>query len=254
MDINLRDRVALVTGGGRGIGRAIALSLAKAGASVAVNYRRDKDSAAEVIAAIAKLDRKAKSYCASVEDLADDARMVADVVRDFGHIDILVNNAGIASRGHTVADTDPEEMERVIRVHAIAPYYLSKLALPHMRKRARGDIVMISSIATLKNSANGAPYNMAKAAMEALALTLAKEERGHNIRTNIVAPSLTVTEMGSRLAKATSGISDIAQLNAKSPFGRVSVPDDVASVVTFLVSEASAYVNGQKINIDGGGT
>jgi NAD(P)-dependent dehydrogenase (short-subunit alcohol dehydrogenase family) len=112
---------------------------------------------------------------------------------------------------------------------------------------------MISSVATLGMGARGAPYNMGKAAMEALALTLAKEEREHGIRTNIVAPSLTVTEMGKRLTKATTGIEDIHQLDARSPFGRVSTPEDVAAAVTWLVSSANPYANGQKININGGG-
>ena len=122
-----------------------------------------------------------------------------------------------------------------------------------MRQRPRGDIIMISSVATLGNGANGAPYNMGKAAMEALAYTLAKEERAHGIRTNIVAPSLTVTEMGARLSKATRGVSDIHELDASSPFGRVSTPEDVAAVVTFLVSSANPYVSGQKINVNGAG-
>jgi NAD(P)-dependent dehydrogenase (short-subunit alcohol dehydrogenase family) len=179
--------------------------------------------------------------------------MVDQVVADFGHIDILVNNAGIASRGHSVADTDPAEMERVVRVHAFGPHYLSKLVVPHMRGRGRGDIIMISSVATLFHAANGGPYNMGKAAMEALALTLAKEERAHGIRTNIVSPSLTVTDMGKRLTRATRGLDDIHDLDANSPFGRVSTPEDVAAVVTFLVSSANPYANGQKINVNGGG-
>lgn len=253
MDVSLKGRVALVTGGGRGIGRAIALSLAEAGADVAVNYRRDEDAAKEVVAEIAKLGRKARAYQASVEDFAAVAAMVEAVARDFGAIGILVNNAGIASRGQSVIDTDPAELERVVRVHALAPHFLCGQVLPHMRKEKRGDIVMISSVATLYNAANGAPYNMGKAAMEALALTLAKEERKNGIRTNIVAPSLTVTEMGKRLTKATTGGKDIHELDASSPFGRVSVPEDVAAAVTWLVSDANPYANGQKINIDGGG-
>ena len=253
MQVSLRGRVALVTGGSRGIGRAIALGLAEAGADIAVNYRRDEGAAKVTADEIQELGRKARVYQASVENLEDDARMVADVLRDFGSIDVLINNAGIASRGQSVADTDPQEMERVVRVHAFGPHYLCKLVIPHMRKQKRGDIVMISSVATRGNAANGAPYNMAKAAMEALALTLAKEERRHNIRTNIVAPSLTVTEMGKRLTKAVTGGKDIHELDATSPFGRVSVPEDVAAVVTFMVSSANPYANGQKINIDGGG-
>jgi NAD(P)-dependent dehydrogenase (short-subunit alcohol dehydrogenase family) len=144
-------------------------------------------------------------------------------------------------------------MERVVRVHAFGPHYLSKLVVPHMRQRRRGDIIMISSVATLGYGANGAPYNMGKAAMEALAYTLAKEERSHGIRTNIVAPSLTVTEMGKRLSRATRGVGDIHELDASSPFSRVSTPEDVAAVVTFLVSDANPYANGQKVNINGGG-
>jgi NAD(P)-dependent dehydrogenase (short-subunit alcohol dehydrogenase family) len=253
MQVDLSGRTALVTGASRGIGKAIALSLAEAGADIAVNYRRDADAAAETVAEIEALGRKAKAYSASVENWDEDQAMVADVLRDFGGIGILVNNAGIASRGQSVADTDPAEMERVVRVHAFGPHYLSKLVIPSMRQEGRGDIVMISSVATLGMGARGGPYNMGKAAMEALALTLAKEERAHGIRTNIVAPSLTVTEMGKRLTKATTGVDDIHELDARSPFGRVSTPEDVAAAVTWLVSSANPYANGQKININGGG-
>jgi NAD(P)-dependent dehydrogenase (short-subunit alcohol dehydrogenase family) len=253
MQVSLEGRVALVTGGSRGIGRAIAIALAQAGADVAVNYRRDEGAAAETVADIQKLGRKAKAYSASVENWDEDQQMVAAVLADFGKIDILINNAGIASRGQSIADTDPAEMERVVRVHAFGPHYLCKLVVPQMRGLGRADIVMISSVATLGMGARGAPYNMGKAAMEALALTLAKEERASGIRTNIVAPSLTVTEMGKRLARATMGAEDIHSLDANMPFGRVSTPEDVAAAVTWLVSSANPYANGQKININGGG-
>ena len=253
MKIDLSGRVALVTGAGRGIGRAIALSLAEAGADVAVNYRRDEAAAHEVVAQIQAMGRKAKAYAASVENWDEDQAMVAAVLADFGTINILVNNAGIASRGQSGADTDPAEMERVVRVHAFGPHYLCKLVIPHMRGQGRGDIIMISSVATMGMGGRGGPYNMAKAAMEALALTVAKEERQAGIRCNIVAPSLTVTEMGERLTKATTGIADIHELDARSPFGRVSVPEDVAAAVTWLDSSDNPYANGQKININGGG-
>jgi NAD(P)-dependent dehydrogenase (short-subunit alcohol dehydrogenase family) len=253
MDIDLSGRTALVTGASRGIGKAIALSLAEAGADLAVNYRKDAGAADETVREIEAMGRKAKAYAASVENWDEDEAMVAEVVADFGGIGILVNNAGIASRGQSVADTDPAEMERVVRIHAFGPHYLCKLAIPHMRQAGRGDIVMISSVATLGMGARGGPYNMGKAAMEALALTLAKEERQNGIRCNIVAPSLTVTEMGRRLTRATTGIEDIHELDARSPFGRVSTPEDVASAVTWLVSSANPYANGQKININGGG-
>ena len=171
-----------------------------------------------------------------------------------GPIGILINNAGIASRGQSVADTDPAEMERVVRVHAFGPFYLSKLVLPMMRDLGRGDIIMISSVATDSYGAFGNPYNMGKAAMEALAFTMAKEEHRNNIRTNIVAPPLVETDMGRRLVKARSGIEDLRQLDAGMPFGHVCQPDDIANTVRYLVSDLNSYVNGQRIAVDGGGS
>ena len=250
--MSLSGRVALVTGGGRGIGRAISLALAEDGADVAVNYRRDGEAARDAVAAIRRLGRRAGAFQASVDRWEEDEAMVAEVLREFGHIDILVNNAGIASRGLSVADTDPAEMERVLRTHAFAPHYLCKLVLPSMRRRPRGDIIMISSNATLHLAARGAPYNMGKAAMEALAFTLAKEERDHGIRVNVVAPGLVETEMGRRLVKATQGIEDLRQIDAAMPFGHVCKPEEVAETVRFLVSPRASYLTAQKIYVDGG--
>lgn len=255
MKISLEGRVALVTGASRGIGRAIAVALAQAGADIAINYRRDEEAANETVEMIGRLGRKAKAYSASVENFDEDQAMVAGILKDFGSIGILVNNAGIASRGQSVADTDPLELERVLKVHALAPHFVSKLVIPHMRKEKRGDIIIISSVATLNHAANGGPYNMGKAAAEALALTLAKEERKHGIRTNIVAPGLTDTDMGRRLAAARMGKKDmdIHDFDDHYPFGHVCGPEEVAAAVVYLVSDANPYANGQKINIDGGG-
>jgi len=251
--MSLAGRIALVTGAGRGIGRAIALGLAQDGADIAVNYRRDGEAAAETVAAVRALGRRAEAFQASVDDLEADQAMIGAIGASLGDLSILVNNAGIASRGQSVADSDPAEMERVVRVHAFGPFYLAKLALPMMRRHARGDIVMISSVATLSFAANGSPYSMGKSAMEALALTLAKEERQYGIRTNIVAPPLVETEMGRRLVKARSGVTDLRELDAGMPFGHVCQPDDIANVVRFLVSDANSYVNGEKISVHGGG-
>ncbi len=251
--MTLSGRVALVTGGGRGIGRAISLGLAADGAAVAINYRRDLDAANETVAAIQAPGGRAKAYAASVDSWDEDIVMVEQVLADFGHIDILINNAGIASRGNSVFDTDPAEMERVVRPHAFGPHYLSKLVLASMRAQPRGDIVMISSVATNSMAGNGGPYNMGKAAMEALALTLYKEERKHNIHVNIVAPGLVETDMGKRLARATMGAQDIHDLDERMPFGHVCQPGEVADAVRFLVSEKASYLTGQRITVDGGG-
>jgi NAD(P)-dependent dehydrogenase (short-subunit alcohol dehydrogenase family) len=121
-----------------------------------------------------------------------------------------------------------------------------------MRERPRGDVVFVSSVAARLLAAGGAPYNMAKAALEALALTLAKEERGNGIHVNVVAPGLVATEMGRRLVKS-MGVEDIASLDAGSPFGRVCRPEDVADAVKFLCSDAAGYITGNVLVVDGGG-
>ena len=252
--MSLKGRVALVTGGGRGIGKGISLCLAEAGATIAINYRRDEDAAKETAAEIAKMGGTAKIYSASVENYDEDEKMIDAIIKDFGKVDILINNAGIASRGQSIYETDPAEMERVVRTHAFGSYYCSKLVLPSMRKQPRGDIVMISSVGSQAYGANGAPYAMGKVAQEAVAFVLAKEEQKNNIHVNVVCPGLIDTDMGRRLAKATRGVGDIHELDASSPFGRVGSPEDIGKVVRFFVSDEAGYVTGQRINVDGGAT
>lgn len=251
--MSLEGRTALVTGAGRGIGRAIALALAEDGADVAIHFNRDRGAAEQTASQIEKLGRRTAVYGAALEDRTALTAMVEAAIAELGPIGILVNNAGIASRGNAVADTDPAELDRVMRVHALAPHDLCRLVLPGMRTCERGDIVMVSSVATAHNNANGAPYNMGKTAMEALAFTLAKEERRHGIRVNVVAPGLVETEMGRRLMKAAAGIDNLRTLDERMPYGRVCQPEDVAGVVRYLVSEGAGYVNGQRIYVDGGG-
>ena len=235
MSGQLAGRVALVTGGGRGIGRGISELLAAHGATVA-------DAADETLRAIESAGGSARAYSASVDDPDAVQSMVERIVSDFGFVDILVCNAGIASKGRAVADTDPQELLNVVNTHAIGPHHLSRCVLPSMRTRSRGDIVMVSSVATSHMGPNGAPYNMGKAAMEALALTLAKEERPFGIHVNVVAPGLVETDMGVRLARAMTGnrdLNDLRALDASSPFGRVCQPLDVANVVLWLCSEGA---------------
>ena len=251
--MSLEGRVALVTGGGRGIGRAISLALAEDGADIAVNYRKDEDAARATADDLRALGRRAEVYQGTVSSLDDCRSMAEAVLADFGYVDILVNNAGIASRGQSVVDTDPDELERVLRTHAFGPHHLAQALIPSMRDRPRGDVVMVSSVATETMAANGAPYNLAKAAMEALAATLAQEERRNGIHVNVVAPGLVDTVMGEKLMKATAGIDDLRTLDAHMPFGRVCQPEDVANVVRYLVSDAAGYLTGERIRVHGGG-
>jgi NAD(P)-dependent dehydrogenase (short-subunit alcohol dehydrogenase family) len=246
-------RVALVTGGGRGIGRAISLALAAEGFDVAVNYRKNDEAAKATVAEIEGMGRRAVPFQASVDSYDEDAAMVDAVVAAFGGLDVLVHNAGVSNRGRTVADTDLDDLHRVMGTHALGGHHLAKLTVPHLRRRGGGHVVFVSSQSTVSFDPNAGPYNMAKAALEALAWTLAKEEARHGIRVNVVAPSLVNTEMGRRVVKGVFGVDDVHAVDGKVPLGRVVEPTDVAEVVRFLVSGRAGMVTGQRLAVDGGG-
>lgn len=247
----LAGRIALVTGASRGVGRAVATRLAADGAAVAVNYRRDAEAARRVVAQIEVRGGTAREYQAPVEDVAAVETMLAAIANELGTVDVLVSNAGSSSAGRSVFSTPDEEYLAMLRIHALGPVALIKRLLPGMRERPRSDIVVTSSAVTDTAPRNSAPYTMAKAAMEMAVRTVAREERRHNIRANIVAPGLVATDMGAMLAGALG--SDLAELEASYPFGRVCRPEDIAGVVAFLVSDDGGYVTGQRIVVDGGG-
>jgi NAD(P)-dependent dehydrogenase (short-subunit alcohol dehydrogenase family) len=186
--------------------------------------------------------------------IPDEVAAMAEAIQaDLGPVDLLVCNAGIASRGGTVAQTELGELDRLMRTHVYGAFQLCGALLPGMRTRPRGDVVVISSVAARQLAAHMAPYGMAKVALEAMALTLAKEERNNGIHVNVVAPGLVDTEMGRRLVKGVMGIDDMSTLDASSPFGRVCRPEDIAEVVRFLAGPSAGYVTGQIVTVDGGG-
>jgi NAD(P)-dependent dehydrogenase (short-subunit alcohol dehydrogenase family) len=249
----LRGRVALVTGGSRGTGAGVARELAAAGAKVAVSFMRSPDAAADVVAEIEAAGGQGMSVYASAADPESWASAAEAIRSTFGDVDLLVSNAGVASRGRSVADTDPAEFEELLAVHALGPLSLVRTLLPGMRKKGRADIVVVSSAILEACPANTAPYAMAKAALETGCRVLAREERDNGIRVNIIAPGLIDTDMGAKLVRATTPNATITETEQHSPFGRICKPGDVAKLVIFLSGPGGEYITGQRFVVDGGG-
>lgn len=253
---DLGGRTALVTGGSRGIGAAVCLKLAEAGADVAVNYARNADAAAGVVAQIRALGRRAQAYRADVAERGDCEAMVEQARSDFGRIDILVNNAGLGSAAvgrPAMADAPIEDLEHMFGINLWGSIHMCQLLVPQMREAERGDVVMVSSVAGQTFGAGFGAYSIGKAGMEALAYTLAKEERQHGIHVNVVAPGLVETDMGALLMKSLRDIDDMSVLHEGSPFGFVCQPADIANAVTFLCSDEARYITNQRLTINGGG-
>ncbi|MCK9486753.1 MAG: SDR family oxidoreductase [Dehalococcoidia bacterium] len=252
---DLDGRVALVTGGSRGIGRGICLRLAEDGADIAINYHSNADAAREVAEEVRALGRRAETFPADVAVEDDCGRLAAAALEAFGKVDILVNNAGIGAtavgRPH-VAEAEPEAFYQLMAAHAFGPFYLSRALVPQMREQPRGDVVMISSVAAQGYGPTGGTYSAAKSAMEALAHTLAKEERQHNIHVNVVAPGLVETDMGLALVKFTRGVQSMRELDQGQPFGRVGQPVDIAAAVAFFCGPRSSYITNQRLTVSGG--
>ena len=238
--IDLRARCALVTGGGRGIGKAIALALGEAGANVAVNFRDHAQSAEAVVDAIQRLGRKAIAVRADVSDAAAVAAMIATIERQLDGVDVLINNAGIAP--HRGLDELTEaDFDRTIAVNLKSAFLCTQAALVHMRANRWGRIVNISSGAARAAGVVGVHYNASKAGMEGLTRGYAARLVKEGITINAVAPSLIQTEMlAPRIDAATRSV----------PLGRLGLPDEVANTVVMVIG--NAYMTGQTIQVNGG--
>ncbi len=246
----LAGRAAIITGGGRGIGRSIALGFARAGADVAINYRRDEAAAQAVGKEIAALGRKCLVEKADVTDEAATKSFVEHAAATLGKLDVVVSNAGIASRGNILGDTDVAEMRHIIDTHVFGAFHLLKNAVPHLRKNKRSDFIFISSLSPHLAPPGHGPYAAAKAALEAMSSVLAKEELQHGMRVSTIAATVVDTDLGKRLVKYNLG-DEIEKVQSRFPFGRVCQPDDVANLCVFLASDKASYISGHTIFLDG---
>ena len=235
--IDLSGRTALVTGGSRGIGRAIALALAECGAAVAVNFRFRAEEADTVVEAIRAAGGRAVAVQADVSVAAEVAALARCVARDLGPIDILVNNAGIA-----LADAGEESFDQTLATNLKSAYLCTEAVLPDMRARRWGRIVNLSSVAARGAGAIGVAYNASKAGLEGLTRGYAARVAGDGVTVNAVAPGPTDTEMGEPLKAA--------GVVARIPVGRRGTAEDVARAAILVV--ANGFMTGQTIAVNGG--
>ncbi len=246
MKLGLEEKSAIVTGGSLGIGRAVALELAREGADVAVNYRRHDAEAEAVVAEIEGMGRKGLAVKADVSSYADAEAMVARVIESFGGYDILVCNAGITWDGVIWKMTE-EQWDAVINVNLKGYFNYNKTAALHFKDQKYGKIVNISSINGIRGKFAQANYAASKGGEIAMTKSLAKELGKFNVNVNAVAPGLVMTEMMERIPPE---FKDAAL--AETVVGRFATPEDVAHLVCFLCSDRARHITGEVIKIDGG--
>jgi 3-oxoacyl-[acyl-carrier protein] reductase len=246
MRLDLTERVALVTGAGRGIGRAIALTLASAGATVVVNYHKNSSAAEATVAAVAASSAIAQAIQADVSLAEDVDRMFKAILNSHGRLDILVNNAGI-TRDTLLLRMKEEDFDAVIQTNLRSVYLCAKAALRPMMKQRAGRIINITSVVGLTGNAGQANYAAAKAGIIGFTKSAAREMASRNITVNAVAPGFIETEL-------TDVLEDEARTAVLEsiPLGRLGQPQDVAGLVCFLASDAAAYITGQTFSVDGG--
>ncbi|MEW6367105.1 MAG: 3-oxoacyl-ACP reductase FabG [Acidobacteriota bacterium] len=246
MDLGLRGKGAIVTGGSMGIGSAIALELAREGVDVAVNYRRHDKEANEVVEAIGKLGRRGLAVKADVASYADAERMVKQTVETFGRLDMLVCNAGITWDGAIWKMTE-QQWDTVITTNLKGYFNYNKAAGIVFKDQKYGKIVNISSINGMRGKAFQANYAASKGGEIALSKTLAKELGKFNVNVNVIAPGMVLTEMMKNIAPEF-----LKKAMDETVVGRFATPEDVAHLVAFLCSDLSRHITGEVIKIDGG--
>ncbi len=241
-------RVAVVTGGGRGIGRAIAVRLAQEGANIAISYRSNDEAAEETAALVSETGVESGLFKGDVAESGDVSALFAGVQEKFGRVDILVNNAG-TTRDNLMMRMKEEEFDEVLRTNLKGTYLCTRAVLRSMVRARWGRIVNISSVVGLVGNAGQANYAASKAGIIGFTKSVAREVAQRGITVNAVAPGYVETELTGGLPEAVKD-----QIKAQVPTGRFGEPEEVAEVVAFLAGEGAGYITGQTLAVDGGMT
>ena len=254
--MELAGQAAIVTGAGRGIGRATALELARLGADIAI-AELDARGAEKTAAEVQAIGRKAIVVPTDVTRRADLATMVQRTQQQLGRIDVLINNAGIYRAASTLEVTE-EHWDAIMTINAKAVFFATQAVLPAMIAQKRGTIVSLASMAGKIGSKTNLPYNVSKAAVISMTKSLALAHAADGIRANCVCPGFVETDMWTQVAKEQGALLGMSpedftrQRKNAVPLGRMETPEDVASVIGFLASPRSGYITGQALSVDGG--
>jgi 3-oxoacyl-[acyl-carrier protein] reductase len=242
----LDNKIALITGASRGIGRGIALEFAKHGASVAFTYNSSTEAANALEKELSSFGVKAKGYQSNAAIFDAAQSLVDDVIKEFGKIDILINNAGI-TKDNLLMRISEEDFDKVIEVNLKSVFNLTKAVIRPMMKQRSGSIINMSSVVGVKGNAGQTNYAASKAGILGFTKSVALELGSRNIRCNAIAPGFIETEMTDKLDEKT-----VQEWRNAIPLKRGGKPEDVANACVFLASEMSAYITGQTMNVDGG--
>lgn len=242
----LKNKIALITGAGRGIGRAIAIALAKESAEVVINYNGSEERAKEVKQTIEENGGKASIYKCNVSDFVACEAMIKDIVKEYGHLDILVNNAGI-TKDSLIMKMKEEDFDSVLNVNLKGTFNTIRHSARQMLKQRSGKIINISSVSGILGNVGQANYAASKAGVIGLTKTMARELGSRGITVNAIAPGFVDTEM-------TEVLSEEIRENACKQIilGRFGKPEDIANTAVFLASDKADYITGQVISVDGG--
>lgn len=240
------NKVALITGATRGIGKEIALELAENGFDIAINYRSVQEGMEELKKEIEKHNVRAEFVKADVSNFEECENMVKETIEKFGKIDVLVNNAGITKDG-LIMRMKKEDFENVIDVNLTGTFNVTRNVIPYMIKQKSGRIINLSSVVGVVGNAGQTNYSASKAGIIGFTKSLAKEVASRNILVNAIAPGFIDTDMTNVLSDAVK-----EGINAQIPLKRMGSPREVAKIVKFLSSDDSSYITGQVINVDGG--
>jgi 3-oxoacyl-[acyl-carrier protein] reductase len=244
--MNLKEKNCLVTGGSRGIGKSIAITLARLGANVAITYTRSSEAAGQVVHEIEESGVKALAFQADAVDFQKAEEVINEIVSQWGTLDVLVNNAGI-TRDNLILRMDEKAWDDVITTNLKSIFNYSKAATKPMMRARGGSIINISSVVGISGNAGQSNYAASKAGIIGFTKSFAKELASRNIRANVVAPGYILTEMTEQLSEKV-----LDSIKQETPLGRAGEPDEVSNVVAFLASDLSSYITGEVIRVDGG--